>query len=529
MNHFDEMACLLYLEGEMESGRAREMDDHARGCGECRELLSALRQESHWLASALREEEESVPARLCAAPARTRTHWIWLVVMGLAFAGTYTLWNALIAPWREQMTRAGLTEVNLFTILVFRGAFWKGWTFMENLLEFLALGTLGMVAYGVFQRHWRRWTALAIVLGAMLCALGGATPASAAEVKHGDPDYTLGPGETINNDLLVFANIAEINGTVNGDVIGFTQDSTISGHVTGDVILFARNIRITGQVDGNVRTYSQFLVITGKVGRNVSSGCEEFQLDQGATVGGSGMVAAKDVVVSGRLGRDLMVGMGRLTINGYVGGKATVRGERLVISSSAQVDGPIFFKGQQEPDVARGARLANGVNFELQKHGPDYQSGKYYIHSLLWFGAAFVFGLALLLLAPAFFEQTIREAGSWRSVLGLLVLFSIPLIAILLGITLVGLPLGIFLLVLWIVGLYAAHIFVGGRIGEWILGPGQSFGANVGRLALGLLLVRVVKMLPYVGGGIAFIVVVWGLGAISLSAWKSIRSRTALS
>jgi cytoskeletal protein CcmA (bactofilin family) len=469
-----------------------------------------------------------VPARLCAAPVRQRTHWVWLVVMGLAFAGTYTLWNALIAPWREQMARAGLTEVNLFTILVFRGAFWKGWSFMGNILEILALGTLGVVAYGVLQRHWRRWTALAIVLGALLCALSGATPASAAEVKHGDPDYSLGSGETINNDLVLYANIAEINGTVNGDLIAFTQDTTISGHVTGDVILFARNLRITGQVDGNVRSYSQFLVITGKIGRNVSSGCEEFQLDQGATVGGSGLVAAKDVVVSGRLGRDLMAAMGRLTINGYVGGKSTLRGDRLVINSGAQVDGPISFKGEYEPEVAPGAKLAHGVNFELQKHGPDYHSLEYYVHSLVWFGPAFVFGLALLLLAPTWFEQTVREAGSWRAAMGLLVLFSTPIIAVLLCITLVGLPLGICVLLLWLVSLYAAHIFVSGRIGAWLLGPGHSFGGNVGRLALGLLLVRLLRIIPYVGGGIALIIMVWGLGAISLSLWKSIRSRTAL-
>src|SRR3989449_4399747 len=64
MSHFDEMTCLLYLEGQLERPRALELVAHAEGCAECRALLRALERESRLLAHALVEEDETVPARL---------------------------------------------------------------------------------------------------------------------------------------------------------------------------------------------------------------------------------------------------------------------------------------------------------------------------------------------------------------------------------------------------------------------------------------------------------------------------------
>src|SRR5207245_1214623 len=66
MSHFDEMTCLLYLEGQLERPRALELVAHAEGCAECRALLRALERESRLLAHALVEEDETVPARLLA-------------------------------------------------------------------------------------------------------------------------------------------------------------------------------------------------------------------------------------------------------------------------------------------------------------------------------------------------------------------------------------------------------------------------------------------------------------------------------
>ena len=62
MIHFDEMACLLYLEGQLDPPRAAEIRAHAAACAQCRVQLQALERESKLLSSALQEENEAVPA-----------------------------------------------------------------------------------------------------------------------------------------------------------------------------------------------------------------------------------------------------------------------------------------------------------------------------------------------------------------------------------------------------------------------------------------------------------------------------------
>ena len=68
MNHFDEMTCLLYLEGQLDRDHAERVRTHSASCAECRGLLRALQTESVWLRESLEADDEPVPARLVHAP-----------------------------------------------------------------------------------------------------------------------------------------------------------------------------------------------------------------------------------------------------------------------------------------------------------------------------------------------------------------------------------------------------------------------------------------------------------------------------
>jgi anti-sigma factor RsiW len=74
MIHFDEMACLLYLDGQLDQARSRELAVHLEVCAACRDLLHALERETTLLSSALAEDNEPMPARLISEH--------WLVVLG---------------------------------------------------------------------------------------------------------------------------------------------------------------------------------------------------------------------------------------------------------------------------------------------------------------------------------------------------------------------------------------------------------------------------------------------------------------
>ncbi len=522
MNHFDEMTCLLYLEGQLERSRAAELAAHAQGCAECGALLRVLERESRLLAQALLEQDESVPARLLAPPAREATSWAWIISFGLAAGGAYTLWTGIVQPWRQQLSQAGFGEGNLLTILFFRGAFWKGWGDMANAMQFLAILTLGLLAVGLLRRTLRRWTTIAVVMGALVAALASPPVASAAETKHVQ-SYSLAAGETVKSDLFLFTHRARIDGTIEGDLVVFAQDLTVNGHVTGDVIGFAQHVRIDGQVDGNLRVFNNLLSLSGAVGKNVTGFVDTVDFDSKSRVGGSLTLFADSVTLDGRVARDILAFFGRCDLNGFVGGNARVRAKnQFTIGPTAEVAGKVSFTGAQPPEVSPQAKLSSPVEVKIEKHGSQYASPRYYLKQALSWGAAFLFGLILLLVMPGFFREVVRSSREYVAapLLGVATLVGVPFLVIVACITIVGLAVGIGGLLVWILALYSTQVFVGAWLGERLMGAPGTTGALVGRLAVGLILLKVACLFPYLGPWIKCVVVLWGLGALTLAIYR---------
>ena len=107
---------------------------------------------------------------------------------------------------------------------------------------------------------------------------------------------------------------------------------------------------------------------------------------------------------------------------------------------------------------------------------------------------------------------------------GLLVMFAVPIAALIAAITIVGLFVGLSTLLLWLIALYAAQTVVGAVIGQWILGRTADNWGRIGRMALGLILIRLVTALPH-GGWIKLLVLLWGIGAISLALYRRFQAQ----
>jgi cytoskeletal protein CcmA (bactofilin family) len=527
-DHFDEMTGLLYLEGQLDASRARGVSGHLAACPSCRELLSALEKEGVWLHEALTSDEESIPARLIPEPARGTIGWGWIVAFGLGIGGAYTLWTGFVQPSLTQAAQAGFTQGNILTMLFFTGAFWKGWDAMRNLPEFLAGATLAMVAIWLLRKHWQRFTTIAFVMSAIVCALALPPSAGAAEIHRGDPSYTLPAGQEVKNDLIVAAERARIDGDVDGDLISFSSSLTVNGHVKGDIIAFGQEIIVNGPVDGNVRVSCQSLSLNSTVGRNVTAWMGQLALDDKASVGGSMMLVAGNAELDGHVGGDLLAFIGDLTINGRLDRDATIRADRLSIGPTAVIAGQTKYEGRRQPEIASGAKLASSIQITVPKRGPDYTQVNYYWHEVLFWGANFLFGLVLLLVVPGFFADALQETRKVGPAVGFgaLFLFATPIAIIIACVTIVGLGIGISALLVYLIAIYAAQVFVGSWLGEKLLGYSAGIGPALARLAIGLAVLRALRMIPFVGPLAGLIITIWGLGALVLAAYSRMRSES---
>ena len=534
IEHLDEMTCLLYAERQLDRARAQAVSAHAQDCAVCRTLLRALDRESRLLTRAMLEEDEPLPSRLAEFQERARKSfgWIWGVVFGLAATGIYALYTGFVEPLQQRLEQAGFGGTSLLSLLVFQGAFWKGWQSVITLLEVLAMVTVAGFAAVIFRRRLRRGSALALVLAGLCAALVLPAPAGATEFHKGET-YELAKGETVKSDLFITGARARIDGTVDGDVFFFGQSVEISGHVMGDAIVFAQSVRVSGQVDGNIRAATNNLNISGTVAKNVLALNEVVNLDNAGKIGGSLTAMGQTVSVDGHLGRDLLDMGDETIISGTIDGEVQSKGNSMSIASTAQVGGPIHFEGEHQATVDAGARLASPVQFTQMKHESQYAEGHYYVWRIIWTAAFVLLGLVLFLLLPKFAEETVRAGERVGAPIGLgvLVFFGVPIAAIIACVTVVGIPLGLLTLGLWFLAINCAEIVVGTVVGNWILGRPADTWALIGRMALGFVIVRIVYTplahVHVIGALVGLGIWIWGMGAIALALYNRLQPTTS--
>ena len=535
MKHLDEMTCLLYIERQLDRARAQEVSAHTQECAACRTLLRALERESRLLTRAMLEEEEALPARLAHFQERARQsmQWIWTVALGLAATGVYALYTGYVEPWQQQLEEAGFGGSNLLSLLIFQGAFWKGWQSMVTLLEVLALVTVAGFAVAFFRKRVRRGSALALVL-AGFCAALLFQPASAmaSETRKGE-SVGVSHDETIKGDIFLFGDRVRVDGNVEGDVFLFGNDAIVNGHVKGDVFAFAKFLQLNGDVDGNIRAFTNTMTIRGTVARNVLTFVDIMNLEPAAKVGGSLTIFVENLTLEGTLGRDVLMFGKHFTLSGKVGGNIRMKGDELTINSNAQVDGPIRFEGHKEAEVATGAKLASPVEFHRIEHKPKYMEGHYYVWRVIWTAAFILFGVVLFLLLPNFVAETITSAELVGAPIGLgvLIFFGVPIAAVIACVTVVGIPLGILALGFWMLMLCCAEIVVGTVVGNWILGRAHDTSGLIGRMALGFALVRLVytglEQMHVVGLLSGLAIWMWGMGSICLALYRRLQPAIA--
>jgi cytoskeletal protein CcmA (bactofilin family) len=521
--HLDEMTCLLYIERQLDRARGLEVSAHTQECAACRTLLRALERESRLLTRAMLEENEPLPSRLAQfqEKARRSMQWIWGVVFGLAASGAYALYTEYIVRWQQQLEQAGFGGSNLLGLLIFQGAFWKGWQSMITLLEVLAMLTLGVLGAMFFRRRIRRGSVLALVFAGLCTVVAMPSVASATEFR-GAANSTVNKDEHIKGDVYLSGERVRVEGTVDGDVFAAGQDIDIDGTVNGDVISSGRFLRIRGTVEGNVRAAGNTAVITGSVGKNVMWFGDSATLDATGKVGGSVTMFGGVLSVDGHLGRDVLFFGNEINLNGSVGGGIRQKGHALIIGSSAQVDGPIHFEGDKPPDVSSQAKLASPVEFKKSVKKEEYREGGYYIWQVIFAAAFILFGLVFFALMPKFSEDAVKSAEHYGASagLGVLVLFGLPIAAVIACITVVGLFLGISAFLLWFACLYFAQVIVGAVIGQWLMGRTSELWPLIGRMAVGLVILRLCTTIPHVGGWVKLVAILWGIGAISLAVFR---------
>ena len=220
--------------------------------------------------------------------------------------------------------------------------------------------------------------------------------------------------------------------------------------------------------------------------------------------------------IDGTVRDAVVVFNGDAEVTGTVDGDVWVFNGDLVIRSGAEVGGDLVTR--TTPEVEEGATVEGDRSNVAVRWDVDFID---FAGRVAWWVAysvsTLVLGLLLLAFAPALAPRVgdvvrFRLGASIGWGFGLF--FLLPIAAVLLLITLVGIPLGLYTL------LALALIYTIGYVVSLIAAGGLLLRSNPSRyltFLVGWLVLRLLALIPVVGGLLWFAASVWGLGLLAVA------------
>ena len=358
-----------------------------------------------------------------------------------------------------------------------------------------------------------------IIFLSLLCQL---TPASSATILTGE---TVRVSTPIEGNVYAGAGQITIEAMVNGDVNAGAGELWIMDTIRRDLIAGGGRIHINGVIGEDLRCGGGQVYLRGVVLGDVVTGCGELEIAPGAVIYGDLVVGGGRVRVYGRILGSLIMAGGEIEFDGEAekdaeirGGTATLNGvfrgpckfaaETLRLGPKAEFYQPVrYWHSEGEVDFAPYLRDDARATFDdsLQQDMGQNNRG-WAIEAFSWFflyrllvGALMVAVLVWLL--DAFFGRACRDLpAQWlnRFGTGVLYVIGLPVAMILLFITVVGIPFGLFALFLYLFTLIFAYALTA-TVGTYALEQYRKLSWSKGqRILVGIAILLGLKIIAWI-------------------------------
>jgi cytoskeletal protein CcmA (bactofilin family) len=322
----------------------------------------------------------------------------------------------------------------------------------------------------------------------------------------------LAPGAAVEGDAFIAGGQVALQTPVQGDAVLSGGTVAVSAPVGDDLYASGVSVLLESAVNGNAR-------LAGGV----------VEVARSASVAGKATVAGRTVHVSGRIGRQLAVFGDKVTIDGQVAGNVTVASRSLEVGPNARISGKLTYRGPSEAVVDAGAVIGGGTNhldFDLDGGFRPWSRAAGWTLAIAVTLGLFFLGMAGILFGPVTTSklgQLVRSRQLACLGIGLAVILGVPPAALVLMMTVAGIPLGFVLGMLWPVMLIFGYLAGVMSVTDAIAGarprklPGSGF--RIVLFAMGLAGMLAFCSVPVIGWALGAVLTVAGVGAMTLHAF----------
>jgi cytoskeletal protein CcmA (bactofilin family) len=377
-----------------------------------------------------------------------------------------------------------------------------------------------------------RWLALAPALLALAPAA-----AQAADLRQGN-DVTIPAGVTVADDLYATGGTVHVNGTIAGSLIAAGGTVDVSGTVQRDVLVAGGTVTISGPVMGTIRVAGGNLRLSGPVGEDLVAAGGTIEVASGSTIGRDLVLTGANATVAGQVGRDLTVAASTLDLSGSVERNVKADVTNLHLENGATIGGNLDYGSDNVARIDSAATVNGTVTHSPAQFTHQPSAAQRALDTFTgWIRLVvglFVLGLVVLLPFGAFGRRAADAIGgdALPSLgLGLAVLIGVPIAALfvfVLGLLMGGWPLALAGLSLLAIGAAVGYVLSSVFVGRAAFRLLRTEAHPLLELLVGLVVLTAVGLVPILGGLVDVAAVVMGLGALTITLFRSWRGPTTV-
>jgi hypothetical protein len=357
--------------------------------------------------------------------------------------------------------------------------------------------------------------------------LVGLLPASALAATLESHKNVVLNQAPLDNTYLAGSDV-RVAAPVAADLTAAAGTLTIAAPVTGDALLAGGTIDIEKSITGDLRAVGGRIIIPEDVGGDV------------AVAGGIVLVSghAHDVQAAGGTVRvmggadtDVTIYGSDVTLSGEYGGDVRiVASDRITIGDNAHIHGALSYNAPQQIDIPASTTVEGGVTYvgassflPSSKEVRTFQTVGVGVFILVKIIAALVAAGLITGLFPIF-SNRIMERMMVRKLrpvvllglLGFAIAVASPLLIFFLLVSFVGIGLALILLTVYVLLIMLAYIYAGLYLGTALLRyvTKRSY-ATWKEAIVGMILLYLIGVIPYVGGVLVFVLCAIAGGAIA--------------
>lgn len=327
-------------------------------------------------------------------------------------------------------------------------------------------------------------------------------------------------------DSFVAGNAPRVGAPVKGDLVAAGGELRIDAPVSGDLVAIGGSLRIDGSVSQNLYAGGGQVALEGAAARNARVAGGSVSVGPRARIVGNASLAGGRVEMLGAVGGYLQAAGGRVYLDGRVEGDVDAAAGELELGPNARIGGKLTYRGGAPLVQQPGAQVAGGIErLEMEIHRARGREAAPRALLGVWTLGLMTSAAVLVLALPGFFGRAAgaaRRRFGWSLLWGFLALAAIPLGVVVLLVTVIGLPLALAALLayplLLLVGYVTAGIALGdATLAQWWTSRAAHRGWRALAAALGVLVIGLVALVPWLGGLAVFLALIAGMGALLMT------------